>query len=439
MNNPAVAWSMRRLTVGEDLNGELGALPEPFRSMAAHLARVSVDPGLKGGKRREALATARAPLWEAMLAAFADREGLIKAMDTADPEGPAPEAEPGPSFATVADVRRVQGETRWVWDGWIPTGRVFGLAGFEGTGKTRTAMDLHRRVWHRLTWPDNQAPTLAPGRPAVWLCSDGHHDELAELLPAFGLPDESVVFPSPPDEPYGGTDIDAPELIGPGGLLEEVIAAVNPWCVFIDTLTSATSLDLCDQRVMKGLKTPLVRLAQTFGVNVCLMLHLSREGQALGRRVKGITRTLMHLECPDPEGHPERLRYWVEKSYAKKPPQLGATLGGEGNAYDFDPPRKPEPEARRPGPPPAKLEACKRWLGDRLTPNPDRVSVIRKDAAAAKVIPSEGSADTLYRAKDALKVEEYELDGRKWWKMPAEPAGPKGLGPTPGAGADAPY
>src|SRR5262249_2325223 len=150
--------------------------------------------------------------------------------------------------------------TPWTWDSWIPAGRVFGLAGFEGTGKTRTAMDLHRRVWHGEAWPDNQAATLPPGRPAVWVCSDGHQDELAEILPAFGLPDGSVVFPTLVDDPYGGTDIDDQEWIKPGGLLDTVIAAVKPWCVFIDTLTSATSSDLCDQRVIKGLKTPLVRL-----------------------------------------------------------------------------------------------------------------------------------------------------------------------------------
>jgi hypothetical protein len=87
---------------------------------------------------------------------------------------------------------------------------VIGLGAFEGTGKTRTAMDLHRRVFNPLAWPDGQEPTLPPGRPVIWLCSDGHHDELAELLPAFGLPDESVVFPAPADGPNEGTDIDAP-------------------------------------------------------------------------------------------------------------------------------------------------------------------------------------------------------------------------------------
>jgi hypothetical protein len=57
----------------------------------------------------------------------------------------------------------------------------------------------------------------------------------------------------------------------------------------------------------------------------------------------------MHLECPDPEGQPGRLKFWVEKSLAQKPRALGVTLGSEGNTYDFTPPVRPSPnEGGRP-------------------------------------------------------------------------------------------
>jgi hypothetical protein len=81
-------------------------------------------------------------------------------------------------------------------------------------------------------------------------------------LPAFGLPDDAVVFPAPPGEPYEGTDIDEPAFIAPGGILETAIQTVKPGFVIIDTLTNATRRDLCDQAQMKGLKAPLVRLVQ---------------------------------------------------------------------------------------------------------------------------------------------------------------------------------
>jgi hypothetical protein len=268
---------------------------------------------------------------------------------------------------------------RWTWEGWIPAARVFGIAAFEGTGKTRLALDLHRRAYLGLNWPDNQPPTLTPGRPALWLCSDGHQDELAELLPAFGLPDEAVVFPAPPDEPYAGTD----------------------------TLTSATNKDLCAQNTMKALKTPLVRWAQSFGVNVGLNLHLSREGVPLGRRIKGITRTTIHLECPDSEGGTGRLRLWVDKTYSKKPPPLGVTMGDGGNEYDFSPPSKPEPS--RGGRPADAREKAQAFIIDALTrDNDQRATELCEEWEEAK-----GSASAFWRARDVMvKAGELVSEGK---------------------------
>ena len=64
-------------------------------------------------------------------------------------------------------------------------------------------MDLHARVYRGGAWPDGQPATHPPGRPAIWLCSDAHQDELADMLPAFGLPDDAVYFAAPPSEPEG--------------------------------------------------------------------------------------------------------------------------------------------------------------------------------------------------------------------------------------------
>src|SRR5262249_30210785 len=118
------------------------------------------------------------------------------------------------------------------------------------------------------------------------------------------------------------------------------------------------------------LKAPLVELVQRHQVNLILLLHVSKEGQALGRRIKGITRTLIHLECPDPEKAPGRLRLWVEKSYAQKPPPLGVTMHDFGNLYDEDPPIRPEPnKGGRPSHQKTKVE---RFIRESLTKENDR-------------------------------------------------------------------
>jgi hypothetical protein len=71
-----------------------------------------------------------------------------------------------------------------------------------------------------------------------------------------------------------------------------------------------------------------------------LSLHVSKEGEALGRRIRGLTRTLIKIECPDPENASERLRVWVDKSFDKKPEPLGCTIHADRMEYDsVAPPR----------------------------------------------------------------------------------------------------
>ena len=144
--------------------------------------------------------------------------------------------------------------------------------------------------------------------------------------------------------------------------------------------------------------------------------HLSANKEALGRRIVEKARVVIKMTQPDPEGQPNRRRLWVDKTAVVKPPALGITMSTAGNDCDFEPPKEPDPVSKKRGPSPEKLEECKTWLAAQLTPNPDRVSVVRKAADQAG-----HAAGTLYAARDALGISEYELDGRKWWKLPAKP------------------
>lgn len=390
MPRPDVSTFSRLLCV-EAVNGELAAVSEPFRPLAGFLADLRLED--------------RQGAWDAFLCGRDDRDALVKSIADCDPSGPIPGPEEPERWATAADVRLLMTESRWAWQGWIPADGIIGVAGFEGTGKTRFALDLCRRIHAGDAWPDGQAATFAPGTRSVWLCADGHHGELVETMAAFGLPDEAVLFPSLASDPYGGTDLDAEETIS---ALENVIKCHHPGLVVIDTLTSATGKDLCSQAVIKALKTPLVALCQKYGVIVVLLLHVSREGQALGRRIKGITRTLIHLECPDRENAPARLRAWVEKSFAKKPPALGVTMGDAGNDYDFAPPTAPAPPKL--GRPSAERDKAKAFIVDALGRENDRIGT----ELAAEFASSGGTEKTFWRAVDEMaSVGEVTKDGGK--------------------------
>jgi hypothetical protein len=347
MTFPSVdSWVIARLLADQPVNGELALVSDPIRPLAELMVSM---------KHPERICA-----WQGALASRPDHQAVRKAVADADPDGPAPVPQ-AQTFATAADVRRTMAQTRWQWDGWIPKSRVVGIAATEGAGKTRFGLDLARRIYREMSFPDGQPATFPAGTKTLWLCSDGHQDEIAEALPSLGLPDDAVVFPAPPDDPYANTDLDSPETLQ---WLDQAIAAVKPGIVFVDTLTFATARDLCEQRSVAALKGPLIDLVQRHQTIIALLLHVSMEGQALGRRIKGITRTLMHLECPDPEHHPDRLRLWVEKSFAKKPPALGVTIKADGNDYDTNPPAPKE--QRRGGRPAEKLDKAIAFLEQEL-------------------------------------------------------------------------
>src|SRR5262245_12402792 len=90
--NPHGHLLLARAIAGYEVDGEASALPEPWKTMVALLARVPVDESLTGDARRVALAEARAPLVQAMLAARDDRDSLIRILSEIDPEAETPEA-----------------------------------------------------------------------------------------------------------------------------------------------------------------------------------------------------------------------------------------------------------------------------------------------------------------------------------------------------------
>jgi hypothetical protein len=374
---PPDAWVLARLVANQALNGEVAALPESLRPMGEHLAPLKPKD--------------RPAAWKAMLAARPDRDELVKVMAAIDPLGPAPQPQP-PAFATAADIRMVMSNTPWRWPGWIRDSSIVGVAGLEGTGKTRFLLDLMSRYWHKRDHPDGQPIAVAARTPSLWICADGHQDEIVEMMPQFGLPDEAVIFPAPPDDPYANTSLDSPEALAQ---IDAAIQARKPGFVIVDSLTYATTRDLCEQRSIAFLKGPLVNLCQTHQLNVMLSLHVSKDGQALGKRIKGVTRTLMHLECPDPD-QPERLRLWIEKTHGKRPPALGVTMGDAGNTYDFNPPQRADPA--RAGRPPDKREKAARFILDALARQNDRTG----NELCREWEKSGENAKTFWRAVDDL-------------------------------------
>jgi hypothetical protein len=396
MMRPLEAWVIRRLLNGHDLNGELASLSEPFHRLAGHLASLSPD--------------ARQTAVDGFLCDRSDRDDLIRMMIEADPDGPPPVAELTRTYATLADIAKIVAAQPWVWRNWLAAGVLNAIASEPGTGKSRFGLDLARRLWLGLPWPDGQENTFPPETRTLWVQGDRNFAELLQASRDFGLPDEAVAFGTSPDDPTGGLDLDDEATLE---ALGEHIQAAQPALVILDTVGMVTASNLCRPEEARAFFAPIMELAGKTGAAFVGLTHLSANKEALGRRIVEKARVVLKMTQPDPIGQENRRRLWVDKSAVVKPLPLGITMKSDGNDYDFDPPTEPEPVTRKRGPVPEKLEACKAWLADRLGGGDARVSEVRSDGEKAGYV-----AATLYAARDSLKIEEETRQGRKWWKQP---------------------
>ena len=227
---PSEAWKIRRIRCQMPVDGTLLALmSEPWKSLAERLA---ATPEAEQGA-----------MLQGFLAGRSDENAIIEALNEADPTGPAPAAANSPTrcYATLEDIARIVSSQPWLWRGWIAAGVLNAMAADPGVGKTRFALDLARRLWFGLPWPDNQVNELPAGTRTLWIQGDRNFAEMLQCACDFGLPDEAVVLGSSPSDPTGSLDLDDPSTLT---VLGDRIVAAAVALVVIDTVGMTTSRNL---------------------------------------------------------------------------------------------------------------------------------------------------------------------------------------------------
>lgn len=389
------AWVASRAMAGLAADSELAGVSEAMRPLVTRL--LANDP-----MRRQAVL-------DGFAAAQPDPMRLIRAIVDARPTDPPPEpTDEAPPGATLSHVRRLVADRTWPWPGWIPGGALTALASDPGVGKTLLVMSIAQRLWHGRPWPDGQLPGFPAGSRTLWLPGDYHFSQLIEVADAYGLSTDSILLNGTADEPTGRLHLDDPDALA---ALEGRVVADRPALVVIDTVGMSTDRNLGRPEEARQYFEPLMKIAGQTRTSFLLLTHLSKEQQALGRRIVGASRVVWKLTQPDPEGQPDRRKLVVDKSYALKPPALGMTIAAEGCTFDANPPGEPTNDAGDRGP--KRDQECVAWLSDRLDPNPVRLKDLRTEAGEAGFSPR-----AVYQARDALRLEEYVVDGRKWWKLP---------------------
>jgi hypothetical protein len=311
--------------------------------------------------------------------------------------------------ATAADIKASNMTTRWAWKGWIQLGATTCLAAEPGVGKTRFSMDLARRIYHALPWPDGEPATFEPGTKTLWIPADGQYAEMSDVPEQMGIPLEAVVMNARKSNPFTGTNLDKPEQLRD---LERRIMRVKPALVFIDTVGMVTDKATYRPEDAKQVFKPFAEIAQRTGVGMVLVTHLSKGGEALGRRIVGATRQVIKL-CKPETAEESRRRLWVDKTSTLKPPALGVTMKEACNEYDQNPPELlgDGSAGGNNGATGNMMPKATSWLKEMLESGPKPISQLVKDAAANHRLPSK----VLFDALDNMGAERYTDENDKRW------------------------
>ena len=321
--------------------------------------------------------------------------------------------------ATAEDLISQNSSVSWLWEGWIQRGTLTAIAAEPGVGKTRLCADLLRRMTLGLAWPDGAPASVPAGAKVVWVAADSQWAELASIPVAFGFPPSAIVLNGTRSNPYAGTNLDSAEDLA---ALERRIRRVKPVAVFVDTAGNATDRETTRPEQAKAFFKPLAEMATRTGCCIILVTHLNKGGEALGRRIVGACRQVIKLECPDPQGEPNRRKLYVDKSNSMKPTPLGITMGTAGNDYDTTPPQSASTEPGRSpygagggAGRPSHTNEDATWLAQILV---DGLEHRVKDVIDAGELAGI-SLDRCYRAMRSMggRVVESQAGTRKFWKL----------------------
>lgn len=256
---------------------------------------------------------------------------------------------------TFGEIARAMGELRHLWQDWLVIGSLSMVYSKPKYGKTRVYLALAKYLWYAQRWPDGAINEWPAGTKTLVLPYDRNHAEIAAEMKLSGIPDEAVVCASDPRDPTGLSllSLTDPLMIA---ILEKTLGddkAIK--LVVIDTLTYASSKNLCKPEDMKELLDSVMMLAARYAVAVLVLIHENKEGEALGRRINERARVLMRLERYN-ETDPTRLRLSVKDSNFKTRPALTAVHTDTGVTLEKDQGPAGITSDRR--------DACARWIVD---------------------------------------------------------------------------
>lgn len=335
----------------------------------------------------------------------------------------------------------------WLWEGYLPRGKLVTLDGDPGLGKSTLAVEIGATVTNGGTWPDGTG-CAHPGAVLVMSAEDGLADTVRPRFDAAGA-DVSKVYAveGVPILHDDGTRTLRPPNLADVAALTEAITATSARLLIVDVVMAylPSGTDAHKDQDIRRILSALSKLADNSGCTVLLLRHLNkaagrdplyRGGGSIG--IVGAARAGL-LVARDPDDDDRRIVVSVKSNLGRMPDSLiyrlvdspdhgcarviwegtsahtAATALSErsdDDAHDVD-----------------------RWLTEFLKSGPVRATEVYSAAHAAGY-----SADQSKRAKKRLNIAaDKAADGRWMWVMPSgADQGSADQGSAPASQNDAP-
>lgn len=247
------------------------------------------------------------------------------------------QAETG-SAASLVWMANVQPEkVTWLWEGYVPAGKLTLIDGDPGDGKSTMSLDLAARVTTGSPMPDG-SPSGRKGPVVMLSAEDGLADTIRPRLDAAGadvgqvaVMDEVMVT----DAETGAKRARPVELPLDLPLLKKAIRDSGAVLVTIDPLMAfLAGVDSHNDQSVRRALHPLSKLADATGTAILVIRHMNkgsgskalyRGGGSIG--IAGAARAVHVVAAdPDDESGMRRLLAPVKVNIAAKPPTMAYRL-----------------------------------------------------------------------------------------------------------------
>lgn len=163
----------------------------------------------------------------------------------------------------------------WLWDGWLPAGKLSILAGAAGTGKTTLALGLAATITSAGRWPDGKA-CRQRGNVLIWSSEDNPDDTLVPRLIASGADMGRCHFIEGITENGQSVPFDPAQDILELHKAVERIGGVS--LLIIDPIVSAVSGDMNKANDVRRSLQAVVDFAEAHQCAVLGITHFSKGG-----------------------------------------------------------------------------------------------------------------------------------------------------------------